>query len=124
MRLIMAAALTLLFTTTSFAQGWAPFISKNDFFAVNLPGEPKVQEITYDMEVKTDKGTPAMWALEGADPAALQRQGIKREDLRSGDPIKVRCHQLRDASNGCLLGFVTPMHGDAARGHGVEKEWD
>ena len=23
-----------------------------------------------------------------------------------------------------LLGFVTPTHGDMARGHGVEKEWD
>jgi len=22
------------------------------------------------------------------------------------------------------LGFVTPIHGDMARGHGVEKEWD
>ena len=25
---------------------------------------------------------------------------------------------------GCLLGFVTPTHGDVARGHGVEREWD
>jgi hypothetical protein len=30
----------------------------------------------------------------------------------------------RDGSNGCLLGFLTPMHGDTVRGHGVEKEWD
>jgi hypothetical protein len=36
----------------------------------------------------------------------------------------VRCHLLRDASNGCLLGFVTPLHGDPARGHGIEIEWD
>jgi len=40
--------------------------------------------------------------------------GIKREDVKPGDPIKVRCHLLRDGSNGCLLGFVTPMHGDLA----------
>jgi hypothetical protein len=76
------------------------------------------------MEAKDEKGKAAMWALEAADPNALQRQGIKREDVRPGDPIKVRCHRLRDGSNGCLLGFVTPMHGDAARGHGIEKEWD
>src|SRR5918996_1041046 len=31
---------------------------------------------------------------------------------------------VKDAATGCLLGFVTPMHGDAARGHGVEKDWD
>ena len=40
------------------------------------------------------------------------------------DRIKVRCHLLRDGNNGCLLDFVTPQHGDVARGHGVEKEWD
>ena len=43
---------------------------------------------------------------------------------RAGDRIKARCHQLRDGANGCLLGFITPLHGDAARGHGVEREWD
>ena len=31
---------------------------------------------------------------------------------------------MKDGSDGCLLGFVTPLHGDPARGHGVEKEWD
>jgi len=76
------------------------------------------------MEVKDDKGMPVQWALEAADPGSLQRNGIKREDVKPGDPIKVRCHRLRDGANGCLLGFVTPMHGDAARGHGIEKEWD
>jgi hypothetical protein len=50
--------------------------------------------------------------------------GVKREDVRAGDAIKARCHQLRDGANGCLLGFITPLHGDAARGHGVEREWD
>ena len=76
------------------------------------------------MEVKNETGKPAQWSLEAADPTALQRQGIKREDVKPGDFIKVRCHLLRDGSNGCLLGFVTPLHGDAARGHGIEKEWD
>ena len=46
------------------------------------------------------------------------------EDVQVGDTIKVRCHLLRDGGKGCLLGFVTPMHGDKARGHGVEIEWD
>jgi len=76
------------------------------------------------MEVKDAKGESTVWALEATGPGGLQRVGIKREDVKPGDPIKVRCHLLRDGSNGCLLGFVTPMHGDAARGHGVEKDWD
>ena len=76
------------------------------------------------MEVKDASGKAKLWALEAADPGTIQRGGIKREDVKPGDPIKVRCHLLRDGSTGCLLGFVTPMHGDVARGHGIEKEWD
>ena len=76
------------------------------------------------MEVKDAKGESAVWALEATGPGGLQKVGIKREDVKPGDPIKVRCHLLRDGSKGCLLGYVTPMHGDPARGHGVEKDWD
>ena len=76
------------------------------------------------LEVKDDKGQPTVWALEATNPGGLSRNGIKREDVKSGDSIKVRCHLLRDGSNGCLLGYVTPLHGDPARGHGLEKEWD
>ena len=76
------------------------------------------------LEIKNEKGQPVMWALEATNPRGLENNGIKREDVKPGDTIKVRCHLLRDGSNGCLLGYVTPLHGDAARGHGVEKEWD
>jgi hypothetical protein len=93
--------------------------------------EGKVTEVHYlvphswlYVEVKGDKGQPEVWAMEATGHAGLQRVGVKREDLKPGDTVKVRCHLLRDGSNGCLLGFVTPNHGDLARGHGVEKDWD
>jgi hypothetical protein len=76
------------------------------------------------LDVKDGKGEVTTWALEATGPAGLTKVGIKREDVRPGDQIRVRCHLLRDGSNGCLLGFVTPIHGDVARGHGVEKDWD
>ena len=57
-------------------------------------------------------------------PAGIFANGVRRDDVRSGDLIKVRCHRHRDGSNGCLLGFITPMHGDEARDHGVERHWD
>jgi hypothetical protein len=76
------------------------------------------------MDVKDAKGETATWALEGTGPGGLEKVGIKVNDVRPGDLIKVRCHLLRDGSTGCLLGFVTPIHGDVARGHGVEKDWD
>jgi hypothetical protein len=76
------------------------------------------------LEVKDEKGQSATWALEATNPQTIFLRGVKREDVRAGDTIKVRCHLLRDGGRGCLLGFVTPMHGDRARGHGVELEWD
>jgi hypothetical protein len=76
------------------------------------------------LDVKGDKGEMATWALEATNPQGIFLRGVKKEDVRTGDAIKVRCHLLRDGSKGCLLGFVTPMHGDKTRGHGVEIEWD
>ena len=76
------------------------------------------------LDVKDAKGEVMTWALEATGPSGLTQVGVKREDVRPGDKIKVRCHLLRDGSNGCLLGYLTPMHGDVARGHGVEKDWD
>ena len=76
------------------------------------------------LDVKDEKGAVATWALEAGSPRGILNNGVKREDIRAGDPIRVRCHLLRDGAKGCLLGFVTPMHGDAARGHGIELEWD
>ena len=76
------------------------------------------------LEVKDDKGQPIVWALEATNPRGIEWKGVKREDVKPGDTIKVWCHRLRDGTNGCLLGFVTPLHGDQARGHGVEREWD
>ena len=76
------------------------------------------------LDVKDPNGEVTTWSLEATGPRGIFENGVKREDVKAGDTIKVRCHLLRDGSKGCLLGFVTPMHGDAARGHGVEHEWD
>jgi hypothetical protein len=76
------------------------------------------------LDVKDPKGEATTWALEATGPTGLTKVGVKREDVRPGDQVRVRCHLLKDGSNGCLLGYVTPMHGDVARGHGVEKDWD
>jgi hypothetical protein len=77
------------------------------------------------IEVKDPKGgEPTTWALEATGPMGIFRNGVKKEDVKVGDKIKARCHLLRDGSPGCLLGFVTPEHGDQARGDGVEHQWD
>ena len=76
------------------------------------------------LDVKSDKGETVTWSLEATNPQGIFLKGVKKADVQVGDKIKVRCHVLRDGGHGCLLGFLTPMHGDKARGHGVEIEWD
>ena len=76
------------------------------------------------LDVTDDNGEVTTWAIEAASPAQIYENGVKPEDVQPGDRVKVRIHLLRDGSNGGLLGFVTPLHGDAARGHGTEMHWD
>jgi hypothetical protein len=69
------------------------------------------------IEVADETGAKQIWSLEGASPTELIRDGWTRDDVEVGDTIRVRCHQLKDGSPGCLLGFLTPEGGE-------EKEWD
>jgi hypothetical protein len=69
------------------------------------------------LEVKDAKGTPQVWALEATGRAGLEKIGVKAGYIKAGDPVKVRCHRLRDGSNGCLLGFLKTKDGTA-------KDWD
>lgn len=69
------------------------------------------------LDVANADGEIETWALEGASPSQLINDGWSKDSIKAGDLINVRCHQLRDAANGCLLGFVTPPGGE-------EKEWD
>jgi hypothetical protein len=72
------------------------------------------------VDIKNAKGEVETWAMESVGVTQLKSKGVSKETYRKGEPVKVRCHLVRDGGNGCLLGFVTPMHGDPARGHGKE----
>lgn len=76
------------------------------------------------VDIKNEKGELVTWSLEATGVRGVLANGVKKEDVQAGDRIKIRCHLLKDGSPGCLLGFITPDHGDMARGHGVEREWD
>ncbi len=64
------------------------------------------------LEVKDEKGETVLWAMEGASVVQLRRRGWAADSLKPGDTISVRCHQLKDKSPGCLLGFITPPGGE------------
>ena len=69
------------------------------------------------LDVTDADGKVTVWAMEGGGPSSLIRSGWSKDSVKVGDEISVRCHQLRDGSNGCLLGLLTPPGGE-------EKEWD
>ena len=69
------------------------------------------------IEVKSGTAEPQSWALEGTSRTGLERIGVTKDYLKAGDTIKVRCHALRDGTNGCLLGFLKTKDGSV-------KDWD
>ncbi len=69
------------------------------------------------VEVTDPDGQPQVWALEATDRNGLERVGVTRDYIRPGDPVKVRCHPVRDGSPGCLLGFLRAADGSV-------KDWD
>jgi hypothetical protein len=52
MRLISVstAAFIVWLSAPAFAQEWIQYASRTDFFGVNFPGEPKVEDINYPTE--------------------------------------------------------------------------
>jgi hypothetical protein len=69
------------------------------------------------LEVKDANGEPQVWALEATGRVGLEKVGVTRDSVKPGDAVKARCHQLRDGTNGCLLGFLKAKDGTV-------KDWD
>ena len=44
---LLSAALVVLSTSASFAQGWREYVSRDEFFMVSMPAEPQITETTY-----------------------------------------------------------------------------
>ena len=44
------------------------------------------------IEVKDPGGTPQVWALEATTRGQLEKMGVTRESIKTGDRIKARCH--------------------------------
>ena len=52
LRPLVLAVFVLLMSGPAFAQAWIQYASQDDFFTVNFPREPTVQEITYPTEYR------------------------------------------------------------------------
>jgi hypothetical protein len=69
------------------------------------------------LTVKNAAGQPQRWSLEATNRISLDRMGVTNGYLKVGDPVKARCHPLRDGSRGCLLGFLKARDGSV-------RDWD
>ena len=69
------------------------------------------------IEVDEGNGEKTAWALEATGRSGLARIGVTADYISPGDEVKVRCHQLRDGGNGCLMGFLQGRDGSI-------KDWD
>lgn len=76
------------------------------------------------LDVEDEQGQAQIWVMEGGSPPSIIEAGVGEGDVRPGDRVIMRCHPLLDGATGCVSGYVTPMHGDTARGHGVERPWN
>ena len=69
------------------------------------------------LDVKDANGQPQTWVVEATGKSQLEKIGVTGDYIKLGDTVKVRCHPLRDGTNGCLLGFLKARDGSV-------KDWD
>jgi hypothetical protein len=107
----VAAALSLFLSAPSFAQAWIEYSNRHDFFAVNFPGEPRVQETTFTSEhggvfpsrIYTGEAGPSRYSLTVVDYTEAER--VHKERAKGCPP---------DAQSGCA--------GSPATGPGSYKQ--
>ena len=109
-RILAAAAMGI----AAAVPAWAHHSHANYDSDADLVMEGQIVELHWlnphiwiNLEIMNEAGQPVVWALEGGSISAVTTSGWTRGDLNIGDDITVRCHPLRDGSNGCLLGFIT-----------------
>src|SRR6266849_6437228 len=83
---LVPAAFILFMSGPAFAQDWIEYTSKADFFSVNFPGEPKVQDTTYRSEYGYDLPARVYSAESGksrysatvVDYSGIEKMGIAK----------------------------------------------
>ena len=63
--------------------------------------------IWFFVDVKDDQGRVTNWGFSGGPPGVLQRRGINKTALKTGDVIVVEGFRARDGSNNASGGKVT-----------------
>ena len=91
----LSAALILLLSGPSFAQGWIEYPRVEDGFFVNFPGEPTIEDITWESEyeatfparvysVDTDRGRYSMTVVDYRDAERIHTERVQAEGCPPG----------------------------------------
>ena len=59
------------------------------------------------LDVKDDKGNAASWGFSASPPGMLQRRGITKSTIKSGDVLTIAGHRAKDGSNNASGNVVT-----------------
>ena len=89
-----AISFLLLFSGISNAQGWMEYVNLNDFFSINLPGDPEINETTYLSEfdatypariytVQSEKSLYSVTVVDFTDAQAIHAAMEKTEAATS-----------------------------------------
>jgi len=105
----LSAALILLLSGPSFAQGWIEYPRVEDGFFINFPGEPKIEETIWESEYEAT--FPArVYTVE----TNRGRYSVTVVDYRDAE----RIHTERIEARGCPEGAETCLGGGASTGTG------
>lgn len=63
--------------------------------------------IWFFVDVKDTQGKVTNWGFSGGPPGVLQRRGISRDAMKTGDVVVVEGFRARDGSNNASGGKVT-----------------
>src|SRR5437870_11935171 len=102
--LLITTVLILVMAAPSLAQEWTDYTSKTDFFHVNFPGDPKVQDINYQTEygitlpghVYTVASGPSPYSVTVGDYADPEKtHTAKAAQSKNDDGESDACGNLR-----------------------------
>ena len=110
----------LLAMTLGLLAGTAPFLLAHHSFSAEYDSNQPVKvtgvvtridwtnpHIWFFVDVKDDQGKTTNWGFSGAPPGVLQRRGIAKTVMKTGDVIVVEGFRARDGSNNASGGRVT-----------------
>jgi hypothetical protein len=112
--------LRMMAMTLGLLAGTAPFLLAHHSFVAEYDANQPVKvtgvvtrvewqnpHIWFFVDVKDAQGKVTNWGFSGGPPGVLQRRGISRNALKTGDTVVVEGFRARDGSNNASGGKVT-----------------